>query len=272
MVFKSGNFKTIIVFVVILVICVIVITVSFKQSEVFDNLKTGALDIFKPVQEGVFRFFNPIAGFFAGIKNYINTAEKIETLQQENAALLNSYSENINLKIENDALRKLLDMEMRKDMDSIPAKVIGYYNNKWQSEILINTGRSSGVLKGMAVVDSRGLVGLVISSANSTSRVRLLDDPQSSIGARILSTRSLGIIEGNLNNTVYLNYIKTDEDVFRGDVLITSELGENMPSEILIGRISRVSINPANPYKEITVDPFADFRKLEYVLVIKGSR
>jgi len=52
--------------------------------------------------------------------------------------------------------------------------------------------------------------------------------------------------------------------------LITSEFGEYIPPEILIGRIKKVSIVANNPYKQIEIEPFVDFKKLENVLVIKG--
>jgi rod shape-determining protein MreC len=272
MAFKGGNFKTLIILIVIIVICLIVITISFKQSEVFDNMRSGSMDFFRPVQEKVYRFFNPAVVFFSNIKNYINLSGKITDLEKENADLLSSYTEDINIKIENDALRKLIGLDLRKDVVTVPAKVIGYYDSKWQSEIMLNLGRGDGVIEGMAVVDDKGLVGIVVLSSNSSSQVRLLTDPQSSVGARILSSRDLGVIEGSLDKIVYLNYIKADEEVFKGDIVITSELSDYLPAEVLIGRISKVSSNPANPYKEIVVDPFANFRKLEYVLVIKGMK
>ena len=122
----------------------------------------------------------------------------------------------------------------------------------------------------MAVITEDGLVGVVVLSSNNTSEVRLINDPQSSIGARILSSRKLGIVEGSLDKKIYLNYIAANEEIFKGDILITSEFGEYIPPEILIGRIKKVSMVANNPYKQIEIEPFVDFKKLENVLVIKG--
>ena len=49
----------------------------------------------------------------------------------------------------------------------------------------------------MAVVNEKGLIGIVILASNNSSEVRLLNDSQSSIGARILSSRKLGLVEGS---------------------------------------------------------------------------
>ena len=51
--------------------------------------------------------------------------------------------------------------------------------------------------------------------------------------------------------------------------LSLQNLGENMPAEILIGRIKKISISSNTPYKIIEVEPFADYKRLEYALVIK---
>lgn len=272
MAFKNGNFKNLIVLLVIVVLCVIIITISFKQSNIFQSLRTVSLDFLNPIQEKVYSFFNPLLKFFLSIKNYIDLNQKLELLEKENASLLKDYAENINLKIENNALRKLIGLEIRKDYDTVPAKVIGYYDSKWQSEIIINVGKTSGVYEGMAVVNEKGLIGIIIASAEKSSQVRLLTDPQSSIGARILSSRKLGVVEGGIDKLAYLNYIKISEDVFKGDVLITAGLNDLIPEGILIGRVSKISIIPTSPYKKIVVDLFADFKEVEYVLVIKGLK
>jgi len=148
--------------------------------------------------------------------------------------------------------------------------VIGFSSGELQSEITLNKGTNDGVLEGMGVVSEDGLVGIIILSASSSCKVKLINDPRSSIGARILSSRVLGMVEGGNDKKIYLNYIPKEEIVFKGDVMITSEYGKLLPSEILIGRIKSVAESTGNPYREIEIEPFVDFKELEYVLIIKG--
>ena len=264
------NLKNIIILILLIVISITVITVSFRQSDIFTNFRLITLDYFKPVQEKTFQAFAPVTKFFLSFRDYVNLRDKLEELELENASILKDYSENINLKIENDSLRKLVGMDLRSSYQTEVAKVIGYYNTKWQSEIIINKGKSSGVVEGMAVVNEQGLVGIIILSSSSTSNVRLLTDPQSSVGARILSSRKLGLVEGGSDKKIYLNYISSDDLVFKGDILITSEYGQFVPPELLIGRIKRIGNTGETLYRQVEVEPFADFKTLEYVLVVKG--
>ena len=269
MAFERKNVRSIIVLAVIIVLCIIIITVSYRDSDVFKKTRSVTLDIFEPVQEKTFAIFQKITGFFFNISDYFRLNDRVKSLQKENSLLLNDYSENINLKTENNYLRELLGMKLRSERKTETARVIGYYESKWQSRIIINAGQSAGVLEGMAVVNEKGLIGVVILASSSTSEVRLLNDSQSSIGARILSSRKLGLIEGSLDKKIYLNYIDVNEDIFKGDVLITSEFGENMPAEILIGRVKKIGSSGNTPYKLIEIEPFADYERLEYVLVVK---
>jgi rod shape-determining protein MreC len=269
MAFERKNVRSIIILAIVIVLCIIIITVSFRDSEVFKKTISVTLDVFKPVQEKTFVFFQKTTGFFFNISDYLKLNDKVENLEKENSSLLNQYSEYINLKTENDQLRELLGMNLRSNYETQTVRVIGYYESSWQSRIVINAGKSDGVLEGMAVVNEKGLIGIVIIASNNSSEVRLLNDPQSSIGARILSSRKLGLVEGSPEKKIYLNYIEQNEEIFKGDILITTEFGENMPGEILIGRIKKIGISEDKPYKLIEIEPFADYKRLEYALVIK---
>jgi len=244
-------------------------TISFRGSGFTENIKARTLDIFEPVQEKIFSFFNPVAMFFASIGDYIGLRQKYFELEEENAILRESYTRDISIKVENDALRKLLELDVRKDHDVIVVKVIGYYSNSWQSEIMLSAGTNDGVQKGMGVVGSSGLAGIIISAGNNSSRARLISDPQSSLGVRILSSRKLGLIEGSQEGIIYLDYISSDEEIYKGDIIVTSEYGQYLPPDILIGRVSSVSDIAGDPYREIVIEPFEDFRSLEYLMVIR---
>jgi len=262
--------KNIIILAIIVVLCLVVITASFRDTGVIKSLREGTLDFFKPVQEKLYTFFQPVIRTFDNIKNFFGLSSRIKELEQKNAELLKDYTENINLKIENDSLRSLLEIKQRENYETVAAKVIGYNTDKWQSEIILNVGKNEGVLEGMCVINEKGLAGIVILSASNSCNVRLLNDPQTSLGARILSSRSLGMIEGTQNNSILFNYIPKSDTVYPGDILITAEFGKYIPEEILIGAVKKVNNSDKSPYQEIEVETFVDMRKIENVLVITG--
>ncbi len=260
--------KNIIIIGVLVLICLVVITASFRDEKFLRDAREKTLDFFKPLQERVFLITQPVMGFFSVIGEFLSLREELAESRQENARLLRDYAENINLRIENQSLRSLLNIKTRSDYKVKAAKVIGFNESKWQSEALINVGKNEGVLEGMGVMNERGLVGIVIVSAASSSRVRLLNDPQSSIGSRVLSSRNLGMAEGSTDKKVYLNYISKEDTVFKGDVVMTSEYGGFIPPEILIGTVKSEITGANETYRVLEIEPFVDFKKIENVLVI----
>ena len=259
-----------IIICIIAVLCLIVIAASFRDAGFIKQIRSGTIDFFKPIQEKIFVVFQPVAKFSNNIKNLFTLSEKIKQLELENANLINDYSENINLRLENNSLRSLLEIKQREDYETVAAKVIGFNSGKWQSEITINAGKNSGILEGMGVINEKGFVGIVILSSSNSSKVRLLNDPQISIGARVLSSRILGMIEGSPEKKVMFNFIAKDEIIYPGDIVMTSEFGKYIPPEILLGVVKKVSFSESDPFKIIEIMPFNDSRALETVLVITG--
>ncbi|MCG9478635.1 MAG: rod shape-determining protein MreC [Actinomycetia bacterium] len=270
--FFNKRFRNIIVLGIIIILCIIVATASFRDSGFIKSGKVAVTDFFIPIQEKLFTFFSPVAGFFNSIRDYINLRDKYLDLQQENQELRQGYTGEINLRIENNALRSMLEMELREQLDLQAARVVGFYQSKWQSEVTLNAGKLQGVEEGMAVITESGLAGKVILAGDRSCRVRLINDPGSSIGARILTSRSLGVAEGSPDKRVQLNYIPRDEYVYNGDIVISSEFSQDFPQELLIGRVSQISDNIGDAYKQIEIEPFADLKSLDYVMVIKGRK
>jgi rod shape-determining protein MreC len=266
---NSRRLRNVIILVVIVFLCLVIITISFRGGNLTQRIKARTLDIFEPVQEKLFSFFNPVTVFFSSIGDYFGLRQKYIELEKENARLRQSYVEGVSIKVENDALRKLLGLDIRQEHDMLVVKVIGFYGNRWQSEIIINAGTSDGVQEGMGVTGDSGLVGVILSAGNSSSRVRLVSDPNSNLGVRVLSSRKLGLIEGSQDGTIYLRYITLEDEIYKGDIIVTSEFGEYLPSDLLIGRVSSIKDIPGDPYWEITVEPFEDLRELEYLMVIR---
>ncbi|MEA2015559.1 MAG: rod shape-determining protein MreC [Actinomycetota bacterium] len=268
MVILNRRIRNLIILAIIIFLCLVIITASFRQSEIITNIKSKTIDFFKPIQEKFFSLFSPVIGFFNSVRDYINLREKYLDLQAENSRLREEYVENVNLRVENNSLRKLLDMKLREGYETITARVIGFNQESWKSEVILNAGVSEGACQGMGVLSEEGLVGIIINSGSDSCNVRLINDPRSSIGVRILSSRKLGVLKGSQDGKITLNYIPAGETVFKGDIIITSEYG-NLPGEILVGRISKVSEDGDSLYKIIEVEPFADLKRLEYVLILE---
>ena len=130
--------------------------------------------------------------------------------------------------------------------------------------ININAGFKDGVIKDMAVINHRGLVGRTVDTSISSSRVLLLTDPNSSIAVKTISNENYSLLQGAEDGIHLVNsFNKGDQMPKNGDLVVTSGSAQVFPSDILVGKIVKVKKN--NFY----VLPFVNFKKIDYVQIVE---
>jgi rod shape-determining protein MreC len=112
-----------------------------------------------------------------------------------------------------------------------------------------------------------GRVGNKIS--DSAAQIQLLNDPSSFINVQLVGSRATGTIAGQSDGTLRLQNVLQTENVQEGDLIVTSGLGGGLPPSLAVGQIDKIISSESQTFKEATVRPGADFRRLEAVLVIK---
>lgn len=134
--------------------------------------------------------------------------------------------------------------------------------------IVINRGARDGVAVGMPVVTQQGLVGRLIDVTANASRVLLVTDSSSAISGRLQTTRAEGSVVGQPAGDLLMVFIPLDAQVPEGDLVITSGLGGNLPSDIVIGQVTNVQQREFDLTQQATVRSLINFDTLEIVLVI----
>ncbi len=134
--------------------------------------------------------------------------------------------------------------------------------------IVINRGARDGVAAGMPVVTQQGLVGRIIDVTANASRVLLITDSSSAISGRLQTTRAEGSVVGQPAGDLLMVFIPLDAQVPEGDLVITSGLGGNLPSDIVIGQVTNVQQREFDLTQQATVRSLINFDTLEIVLVI----
>ena len=172
---------------------------------------------------------------------------------------------------ENDQLRNILSFKRSADQEGIVANVIGRDPSAWLMSITIDSGTANGVSLGMPVSNGVGVVGRIIAVSSNTSSVLLINDPTSSIGAMLQTSRATGLLEGWLkNDNLKLNYIESlkEDSISKGERVITSGLDSVFPKGLLLGEVSEVREIPGQLFKEVLVRPAVDLAIIETVLVL----
>ncbi len=221
-----------------------------------------------------------LATRFQVIHNLINTPQDVLRLRQRNAELEAEVSrlqaEIIDLKqqvAETNVLSALVDFaRVHPENRYVAASVIGRDPSPFVKYAIINRGSDEGLRRGMPVVTAQGLVGRIAAVTAGAARVQLITDPASSINVRIEPAAAQGVLNGSLTGELTLDMIPQSSTVQVGELVLTSGLGGNYPSNILIGQLTSVRRKETDLFQSAAVQPVVDFSRLQIVLVIVNFR
>ena len=192
----------------------------------------------------------------------------LEGLRQQNEELRQLLADAEEYRQEVDRLRGLLDMKQVSAVTGPVGHVIGRSTSAWDQSITIDLGSEDGVVSGMTVMGSTGVIGQVSRAAEQTSTVRLLTDPNSGAAVMVQSSRANGIVRGSLNGLLYLEDVDEDHLPVVGDVILTSGLGGSYERGLIVGAVVSVGDSTSNAVSTIVVNPNDSAEMLEEVIVV----
>ena len=222
----------------------------------------------------VLRSFDSLVGGTADLFSTYRDARELRTenrrLQEENNRLI---TENIRLKefeAENATLRDLLKFTRNNpNYTTLAADVIGRDPSPYLSTIIINVGENRGLKPGMPIITGgSALVGRVIQVNPRTAQVQLLEDVSSAVNAMIQSSRATGLVRGQPDGTLAMEFIPLEEKVQPGDIVLTSGLGGDLPRAMVVGQVASVTRRDIDLFQSAALRSAVDLNRLEVVLVI----
>lgn len=203
--------------------------------------------------------------------NLIDIKTQNRALNTEIGQLKAQLSQMTELSLENERLNKLLDFRQRTKMDLLAAKIIGRDLIPGYDTVTINRGESHGVRKGMATITISGVVGYAVQVEKYTSKILLLTDRYAVIDAIVQRSRARGIVQGHQKDTCSLNYLKRNDDVQNGDMVVTSGLDNIFPKGFPIGTVTKIEKDEYGLGQKIEIQPIVNPSNLEEVFVVLNA-
>ena len=185
------------------------------------------------------------------------------------------------LKIENQQLmgyrseaRRLQNLlgfkQSNPHMSLLGARIIARSPDNWNQIITVDQGYDQGVRENMAVVSPEGLVGVVASVTQNSSRIYLLTDRNIAVGIILEQSRETnGIVEGiGVSEELKVKNVPYYSAIQEGDHVITSGFSEIYPKGIKIGTVSEVIKEENGLLISASIEPSVQFDDLEEVLIV----
>lgn len=204
------------------------------------------------------------------VTEYFSLADENRYLALENTRLHNML---------NEQKRRLID-EPHMVTDSLTmnqyfyrsARVVNHSVNKVRNMITVDKGRRNGIRKDMAVISSRGVVGIIRNVSDHFATVIPLINIELKVSARIMATGYFGSVEwdGISPQYVWLTEVPVHAKVAPGDSIVTSGYSTIFPEGLHIGQVEEVSNDKGEGFYRIKVKLGADFHQLLAVEVVEN--
>lgn len=222
-----------------------------------------------PVQDGL----TSLVGRVSNVRQYFIDVRACRAENQELQTLVDQLIiENVRLReaeIENITLREQLSFKQANpSFQLLSAQVIGRDPTNLLGYLIVDRGTEDGVAVGMPVVTHRGLVGRISEANRHSSKVLLITDVSSSVNALIQDSRATGVVQGKIGRGLVMRYVQQGEEIKVGDLVLSSGLGGNFPTRLIIGQVTSVRQKDVELFQDAEVRPAVNFQELEMVMVL----
>lgn len=241
-----------------------------SRLTLLDPVENMTLDVTSPVQAAMRDTTRPIADWVNNITDAGDLRRENARLREENERLTNDLTRAREDAVQQQAAQDLDAVRAQFPEDTfLQASVVSRDSSNLRSLVAIDRGSSSGVAEGMIVVtEGRSLVGTVSKVYSDYAWITLITDPKSAVSAIVQESRAEGVVAGNYDGALNMEFVGQGAAVQEGDFVITSGVGGGYPPGIVIGRVSDVGTAEQDLFQQVKVDYLASLTALEHVLVI----
>ncbi len=255
------NYRFLVIIVIILIIGAMLYPIK--------PIKNFFYTITSPISSGLNHISSSIGGFFSDLGSIGRLSRENQSLTEKNNLLEAQIVELEEYKHENEILRKELDfIDSKKEKDMIGAKIISREVSPFLQTILIDKGQKDGIKVGSVLMSQGHLVGIVSQIFDDYSQAELITSTQTIVPVILQDSRATGLMKSQLDG-LYIEDIPIDQDVKKGEAVLTSNLSENIPQDIPIGTVDEVTKYESQIFQTIKIKSPIEFSKLEFVFVTK---
>jgi rod shape-determining protein MreC len=248
-------------FALFLLLAVGIMLIGKADPALYERTRSAIADIATPV---IGALSSPVAAGAELIdegKHLLAAYDENTVLRAENERLRRWHAAAQALQSENTRLRDLLNFTAEPAASYISGRVIGDSGGAFLRSVLINVGARDGVRKGVAAVDSNGLIGRVAEVGHRSARILLVTDLNSRIPVLVGESRERAILAGDNSDQASLKYLPPERSIGPGALVVTSGHGGAFPAGLPVGKVVAIGDDGG----DLRVQPFLSPDRVEFV-------
>ncbi len=261
------------VVVVLLAVPFFFLRANMKSPEKLNALDRAIIRISAPIEYGASSMARGISNVWGDYVYLADVKSDNERLKYENARLRENVHRLEREQVENQGLRRLLELRETTPGDSISAQVVAKEMHEpffRVTRVILDRG-SREVRSNMPVVAPDGVVGKVLRVAGDSVDVQLTVDAAFGIDVEDERTHARGFVRGTGDPARYeckVEMVDSRDEVDIGDLLVTSGKGKWFPGGLPVARVTKVNKRELGRDQEVEAAPTVNFSRLENVLIL----
>jgi len=260
-------------------IVVVLLTVPFfflrgamKRPENLNAMDRTILRVSAPVQFYGATILRGISSIWSDYIYLVDVKANNEQLTYSNARLRESVRRLEQQQVDNQQLRRLLQLRETTPSDTVSAQVVGrdFIEFFRVTRVILDRG-SRNIRPHMPVISPDGVVGAVVHVAGDSIDVQLSVDAAFGVDVEDERTHARGFVRGTGDPARYackVEMVDSRDEVDTGDLLVTSGKGKWFPRGIPVARVTKVKTRELGRDQEVEASPTVDFSRLDAVLIL----
>lgn len=177
-------------------------------------------------------------------------------LREENRRLMSEQARRIELEKENEALRRQIGVESKKDYARIAANIAYFDPLSFSYFAVIDKGARDGVKENMPVVMAGDIAfGKVVEVHEGFSRVMLISNAGNKVSVVTTSGNASGVVSGVEGSALHMDLIEKTAEVSVEEMVVTSGLDGVYPRGLIVGWIKEVMAPEEGIFKQAAIRP-----------------
>ncbi|MDB5226023.1 MAG: mreC [Bacteroidota bacterium] len=233
--------------------------------------------IFKSHKYQEVRLLNASNTFTGTVLGYINGSITFIHLGTTNKALVE----------ENTLLKKMILYQDKYPVDTtlpkrsalyrfdyIPAKIVNNTISRSINYITLNKGSKDGIQKGLGVVSSNGVVGIITNVSENFSLAMSVISVKSLISVRHKNTSALGNLRWNGDDafTLQVDGFSKTLPIKKNDTIVTAGFSSIFPPDILVAIVKNLKADESTSFYDVNVRLTNNINRLSYVYIVKNDK
>jgi rod shape-determining protein MreC len=267
------RFSSIKLFKVFFVTAFFLLLIFLNPYKLFNPFRYIANAVFLPFQKVSYSVSAGIEGgrdFLGSIGQLKNENEKLikknQELLVENAMLGDMQNENV-------ILREQLNLLPRDKYDLAAATVVSQDPSGMGNWLEIDKGKNDGIVNGMPVIVSKGImIGKIQDVSEGSSKIMLMTNSKSTINIMTAQNSTKGVAKGEYGLGIIFDMILQTDSVAVGDDVVTSGIGGEIPRGLYVGSVQEIHASDDHLFQQAVIAAPVQVSKLQVVFVVKKNK